>query len=230
MSDFPFRFGDVVQPSLGVVSLSLPTVNGNTLCFYCDIVEENLPLLFGLDFMKQLDVHIDIPKIIMTTEDWFLPLEYKYGHLVVQMIHNIQFTKAELKKLHRHFWYPSVGKLFNSLKRTHPCDTDESVRKLLEEIRDKCETCAQIAPRQLLFQVGSIHEDEIIFTREVSIDLFEVDGSSVLHVIDVGTRFIAAVFLSEGESAEQVWDAFLKFCVLIYAVMPDIMSCDQGSV
>lgn len=99
---------------------------------------------------------------------------------------------------------------------------------MLDEIKNSCEVCAQIAPRQLLFQVGSISEEEIVFNREVIMDLFKLYKASVLHVFDVGTRFSVATFLLEGEDANQVWNAFLRCWVLLYTGMPDIVHVDHG--
>lgn len=60
-------------------------------------------------------------------------------------------------------------------------------------------------------------------------DLFKIDKKSVLHVLDVGTRFSAAAFIDDVEGSKSVRDAFLEFWVLLYAGMPDNVSVDQGS-
>lgn len=61
-------------------------------------------------------------------------------------------------------------------------------------------------------------------------DIFKIDKNSVFIAIDVATRFSAAVFLTEGKVRNQVWNAFLQCWALIYAGLPDIIFCHQGSV
>ncbi len=49
----------------------------------------------------------------------------------------------------------------------------------------------------------------------------------VLHVVDRGTHFSAVMFL-EGESPEDVWNAFVSCWVTVYVAFPNILSHDYG--
>ncbi len=60
-------------------------------------------------------------------------------------------------------------------------------------------------------------------------DIVKVGGQSALHVVDTGTYFGAAKFLSS-ESVESIWNALRQCWVLVYAGQPDVYFADQGSV
>jgi len=68
-----------------------------------------------------------------------------------------------------------------------------------------------------------------VFNKEVRLDLFFLDRRPTLSVVDVGTNFIVARFLT-AESAEVVWNTFLYCWVLLYTGFPSSMLTDQGSI
>ena len=86
-----------------------------------------------------------------------------------------------------------------------------------------------ITSKKLSFQVGSMKEQEVVLSREISVDLFKIENDNVLHIIDIVTHFIAAEFLRNGISSNSVRGAFLKCLVLVYAGKPDVMFWDHGS-
>jgi transposase InsO family protein len=51
----------------------------------------------------------------------------------------------------------------------------------------------------------------------------------LLHVVDVETNFSAATFLSS-ESAQNIWDAFMKCWGSVYIGFQDLFRTDAGSV
>lgn len=70
--------------------------------------------------------------------------------------------------------------------------------------------------------------DEVIFNREVALDLMYIDNKAVLHVVDIDTHFNSAQFL-KGNTVEQVWDAFLTCWSTLYIGHPNKIRVDQGS-
>ena len=119
--------------------------------------------------------------------------------------------------------------MYRLLKRVDPENVAGSTLTALEEIQSKCKPCNMVTRKKLSFQVGRIKEDDLIFNREISMDLFKIEKDYVLDVIDIDTNFSAAEFLKNSMSSNSVWDAFLKFWVLAYAGMPDVMFCDHRS-
>ncbi len=228
-SSFRFKFGDVIHDSNGVMKIILPTPSGHDIEFETDVVEADVPLLLGYDVLCKHGLNINIRESKIEHKDWAFPIVHRSGHLWVQWMAEVHYTKAELLKLHRHFRHPSSEKLFALLKRIKPDDLPKSTLSVLKEIQKSCEPCSRIDRRQVRFQVGSVSAEDIVFNREIALDLMKIGERNVLHVIDIGTHFGAAQVLDNVHTAS-VWDAFMSCWTLIYAGQPDIMFCDQGSV
>ena len=104
-----------------------------------------------------------------------------------------------------------------------------SILAILKEIESKYEPCNTVTRKQILFRVGSTKAQELVFSRETSLYLFRIENDYVLHIIEIETHFSGAEFIRNGVNSNNVRDAFLKFWVLVYAGMPDVMFCDHGS-
>ena len=104
------------------------------------------------------------------------------------------FTKRELVKLHRHFHDPSSAKLYGLVKRAKPNQADESTRKLLQEISRSCETCQTFSPPSQRFRVSLLPSD-VVFNREVAMELMLIDKKALLHDVDLETNFSSVTFL-----------------------------------
>lgn len=71
--------------------------------------------------------------------------------------------------------------------------------------------------------------DGVVFNERISLDLMYLSGDPVLHIVDVGTNFSAARFLTSAD-ALTVWITFLHAWVTIYLGFPHEVLTDQGSV
>jgi hypothetical protein len=138
----------------------------------------------------------------------------------------ILFSVSEITSLHRKLAFPSASKLKGFLHRARPSDMDSSTRKAIDEISRDCEVCKRFGPAPLRVR-SAIPSDNIQFNIKVSIDIFYVDDSPVLHVICRGTRFSATSFLSVKSSAE-VWYT-LAIWVYAYLGPPHELLVDQGT-
>lgn len=74
----------------------------------------------------------------------------------------------------------------------------------------------------------SFPAEKIVFNRLILLDLMYLDGLPVLHVVDNYTLFSAATFLTEEETSEAIWRAYLQCWVTPYVGHPDLMHTDQG--
>jgi hypothetical protein len=68
-----------------------------------------------------------------------------------------------------------------------------------------------------------------LFDQEVRIDLMWIDRNEALHIVDAGTAFIAARFLS-GQDVATVWNFFLEAWTTLYTGHPQSILTDHGSV
>ncbi len=145
------------------------------------------------------------------------------------------FRHVELARLHRHFAHANARKLYNMLHRSQ----GEALRNTMAQIEGiikSCAICAEYGPRPVSFRVREA--DKVMFNHRITLDLVwlpsRVPQSSranrpALHIVDTGTRFNAATFIN-GESASEVWNAFLRCWSTLYTGMPNSMLVDQGSV
>ena len=207
---------------------SIPTPNGNNVTFRCDIVSANIPLLLGLDVMRREGFIINLRDLEIEHNDWSLPMKIRNNHLIISWLSNIYYYKGQIKKLLRHFRHQGAEKLYRLLKRIDPEEVQGNALAALKEIQSKYEPWNTITRKQLLFQVGSIKEEELVFNREISMDLFKIGKDYILHVIDLNTHFSTVEFLRSGISSNSLWDAFLKSWALVYSGMPEVMFCNHG--
>eukprot|EP00171_Calliarthron_tuberculosum_P023580 IDg23580t1 len=166
---------------------------------------------------------------------WQVPTKRKLGHIFLEWGENkIMFTKTELQRLHRAFYHPSDEKLLNLMRRAKPKQAETHDAKLLKEISKKCDTCQKFGPKPNRFQVTLPKEEDLVFGEELSMDLMNIRGNKILHLICTSTRFSAAVFvdLNEadyGQGANGLWEAFLDIWCTVYTGYPARIRADAGS-
>src|SRR5262249_19255990 len=71
-------------------------------------------------------------------------------------------------------------------------------------------------------------KDDCQFNYEVIIDIVQINGRPVLHVIDSATSFQAARFL-ESISARHTWNALCECWIYVYQGPPDFLTHDPGT-
>lgn len=127
--------------------------------------------------------------------DWKIPLVRQHKNLFITCnTRVVLFTRAELKRMQRHFWNPSAKKLLNITPCTGPADTPTETLRTLKEINRSCLTCQRYFKGPIRFQFAFPNE-ECIFNHELASDLVRLDGKSFLHVFDKHTNFSAAIFI-----------------------------------
>ena len=187
-------------------------------------------MLLGLDLLDANKLYANNVdnELCSSALGFKIPITRKFGHMYIEWpTSSVLFTRSELVKLHRQFKHPSAEKLYNLLKRSKVADVDSDTRRLLEEITKSCNTCATFSRPPQRFRV-TIPPDEIVFNKEVALDLMWLEGKAVLHVVDCQTHFNSAAFL-KGQSVEDVWDAFLRCWSSLYTGFPLKLRIDQGS-
>jgi hypothetical protein len=231
-----FKLGSSLAQSIGMIRISIIIPGPSNFIELCvDVVNVDIPLLLGLDF---LDKHHLNPLCVQNqlwcvTEQWSIPIVRKNGHLHLRWNPTsfINFSRSQLDRLHKHFFHPSAGKLWNLLNIAYPSSMCSNTLALLKNISSSCETCIRYSTAPISFQVRM--PDEIVFNKELKLDLMylKVDGKQVstLTIVDAGTTFSGASFLIFS-SSKAVWNAFLKCWTTMYTGFPISMLTDQGSI
>ena len=148
---------------------------------------------------------------------------------------NNPYSKAQLMRIHKHFGHANARKLYDLLRRLLRSPPPNTLTEL-EDIVVACTICAEFSPRPLCFRVR--WADKVLFNHRITMDLMWLPAripaqaratSPCLHIVDTGTRFNAASFLS-GESTSEIWNIFVKIWCSNYIGMPNSMLVDQGAV
>lgn len=138
------------------------------------------------------------------------------------------YTRTELKKLHKQFWHPSAGKMYNLIKRVKPESVNEDTMQTLKDIAKACDTCSVYSKGPHRLRV-TFTKDKCVFNHELALDLVWLEGDPALHVLDTHTHLSAAIFLL-CKSTKDVWNAFLVCWATVFVGYPDLFKVDQDSV
>jgi transposase InsO family protein len=236
-----FSFGSHISVSRGSMTIRISTPGG-VLEFNVDVVDEDIPLLIGVDVLDRFRLQIltvsnELECVgLGSRPGWRLPLERTNGHVLLPFepgIHElvgdnqVLFSTAQLQKLHRQLYHPSATKLFNLLRRARIEDLPADTRSTLDQIVHECGTCQKRAPRPMNFRIRI--PDDVVFNRRVLADIMYIHGKPVLHVIDAGTAFQSARFL-EKVDVTSVWNGFMECWSRLFIGDPEELVTDQGSV
>lgn len=138
--------------------LIIPLPDGQVFYFNVDIVEEDIPLLVGLDVIRKHGSILDFYENTMRSEkyEWILPINFYRGHVFITLTNVTRvYTKNELTRLHRHFFHASAEKLFLLLRQCDLSNTALEVRKLCDEETTACNECREFGARPLWFRVST---------------------------------------------------------------------------
>ena len=116
-----FKFGDEVTDSLGIMKFRFPCPNGGSLDIDMDVINLDVPLLLGLRELRSHRLLVNYLDNTLQSKNlgWTSKLEDKYGHLYWDLLATESFySKAEIERLHRHFFHPSAKNLHDLLNRS----------------------------------------------------------------------------------------------------------------
>lgn len=138
-----------------------------------------------------------------------------------------RFTRSQLKKLHKQFFHPSAEKLFNLLQLARENNTKLETLTVLQDFSNRCDPCQHIKPTPTRFKV-SFGAQNVRFNERVFLDIVTIDSRQVIHILDEGTHFSAALFLLY-ISIKKICSTVIHFCASIYTGLPNRMLVDQGT-
>jgi len=223
-----YLFGGVLTPSIGTVDMRVPLAADLYAAMRVNVVELNVPLLFGLDALDAYALYINSVENTLKCDsrDIVTPLVRKDGHIYLEWGHAIHYTTAELERLHRHFNHPAAERLSALLARAGGPKATPNARAELDRVAAACQVCQRLAKAPSRYRVA-LPADGVTFNRTVYLDLMYLDGRSVLHVVDRDTAFSAAAF-TRAEDVETLWQLYNVIWVHPYVGHPAIIHVDQG--
>ncbi len=140
---------------------------------------------------------------------------------------SIFFTRAQLMKLHGQFAHPTATRLYNILRRAPPEETSAENVGVLDDRTKLCDPCQRIQRGPNRFRV-SFGAEDTRFNEIVVMDVMYLDWKPVLHIVDEGTRFSAARFVSD-VSTKTIWRTFLECWAAVYTGLPHKILVDQAN-
>ena len=245
-----FRFADALFSSLGSVDIPLLTPDRIPPIFITtDVVSADITALLGHDVLDSESLVADtfegrLRKRIKVSDfkksdgkqmsdividAWSVPLSRHLGHIYASFVFSprMYFTRIQLMKLHKKFAHPSAQKLCNLLKSSRPEDATPETLRILEGLAKRCDPCQRIqnAPNRFCVSFGV---ENVRFNERLLIDIMYLEGKAVLHIVDEGTRFSAARFVSD-VSTMTIWKTVITCWATIYTGLPRKILVDQGS-
>lgn len=224
-----YRFGGSRHASIGTLAMRIPLADDFFMQLMVNVVDVNVPLLFGLDILDKFRMYANtvLNRLVCEAYSVTVPLVRKLGHVYYVWEQNVLYTMPELRKLHRHFFHPQPDRLYAVINKAGGEHAKPSTLKQLQDVSRNCDLCQRLAKDPSRFRVA-LPPGDIVFNRTVLLDIMYLDGKPLLHVVDKDTLFSAATFLSNGESTEDVWRAYVRCWVTPYIGYSDFMHTDQG--
>ncbi len=147
----------MTHESLGRTVIRMPIYeHGNFLKYETEVVDVDLPALFGLYNMKKHQWYVDeVTDEFCTYLDPSLKVKLilKIVHLYLEWPSNlILYTRSDLIKIHRRFAHPTPEKLAALLKLAAPQYFEKCMKKLLEDISRRCKACQHMESRPYTFR------------------------------------------------------------------------------
>ena len=242
-SDARFRFGngEVLKSKFNV---KLPCrLAGKTVEIATDVVDSDIPLLLSKSSMKKSNTVLNFVndsvsifgknlKLKCTSSGhYYIPLSRLSGvdniNFVLIATQDISASSMDGKrkiaiKLHRQFSHPSSDKLIGLVKDAGI--KDKEFISVLQEVSLKCDLCnryKKAPPRPVVgFSLAKR------FNETVSLDLKEIDGTRILHLIDNFTRFSVAGRVKSKDSSEIISVIFKLW--IAYFGPPSYFLSDNG--
>ena len=243
-SDTSFKFGSGTVRSLKKVTIPA-VLAGEKIKIKTDVVECDIPLLFGKPSMIKARVKIDFEKNCANILGKYVKLECTpSGHYCLPIFDIEQcksqmqqvflservdrvgeYTVKEITKLHKQFGHPSSKRLIELLKSAGMNNVD--CFKIVERVSDDCDICTKYkrTPSRPVVSLPLAKE----FNETIAIDLKEWENGKVyfLHVIDVATRFSRSAVIYSKEK-RVIIDKIIEIWMGTGLGAPEKILCDNG--
>ena len=232
-----FIFGKTVTETQYRYKLRVPLSHSTYVEAQVAVVSLEIPFLIGLEVLVHYGLNMDFFKMSLRYQHTEIetPITIFDKHAYIHAMacdatakgDMILFNKAELRKLHLHFFHPTPTQLYQLIRRTRPNEVDVDRQRLLADISSECEQCQEWHSGPLRFRV-KLPNDSITFNSDVAMDLVWLEGKPVLHIVCLQTRFQNACFL-QSKASSAVWQALIEVWTSVYSGFPATLHLDQES-
>ena len=239
-----FRFGDgETYPSLH--TKTIPIYTGNQRSFLdVEVIDCEIPLLLSNSSLKRAHAHLDFGSDEINFLGENIPMKIsKSGHYYIQLSRepvynlpstqrimfttpinseNVEESRKFISKLHRQFAHPHSSRLKKLILDSGV--TDKNIMDLVDDISDKCDICKRYKkplPRPIVAFPAATS-----FCEVVAMDLKDILGFSVLHMIDHATRYSSACVIPNKQK-ETIVKAVLQHWVRLFG-SPKYFLFDNG--
>lgn len=239
-----FRFGDG-QTYKSIKTATIPIHTGTQKALLdIEVVKCNIPLLLSNNSLKKANANLDFGSEQINFMGEEIPIKIsKSGHYYIKLsrepttqttdIKRIFFTspinpedledsRNKIKKLHKQFAHPHPKRLKKLISDSGV--TDKNVMDIVQEVTDKCEICRKFKkplPRPVVaFPTATS------FCEVVAMDLKDILGVTVLHMIDHATRYSSACTVPN-KKKETIVRAILQNWIRLFG-SPDYFLSDNG--
>lgn len=238
-----FRFGDGVEvKSAQMVHLPV-SLSGTPVVIRSCLVDNDIPLLLSRKSMEDADMVLQFKGArVLLFGKWVNLEKSSNGHLMLPLTDMLWHDQASVVlhtaaagvlsdddiekkalKLHRQFAHCAKEPLLRMLRRSKNF-CDPRLMKSVEKVVDSCEYCARFRKTPLAPVVTSYMSD--VFNDKVAMDLKDVDGTLLLHLIDTATRYSAAVII-KSKHAPVIVDCIFRMWIAYFGT-PNMFLSDNG--
>ena len=239
-----FKFGDRNKLN-SLYKVILPCVIADIeVSIITDVVDSDIPLLLSKDAMKRAGTCLNfeddtvtmlkkkIPLSCTPSGHYYIPItkplpdkhKFKYIHFSKENSSKNMAEKIKIAtKLNRQFSHPSCKKICDLVKNAGV--TDPEFIRILQTLTSSCEVCIhyrKTEPKPFVgFTSGSY------FNENVAMDIKEISGNKVLHLVDHATRYSVGVRISSKESSDIISAIFKHW--ITYFGTPEAILTDNGN-
>ena len=221
---------------------SIPAVvAGKEVTIRTGVVDSDIPLLLSRKAMKTAGVKMDLESDtamifgkdvalnLTTSGHYCIPID-RAENISVSEVFSVAIGEMDSKdryktllKLHGQFAHPPVAKL-KALLQDAGRWKDE-FQELLEDIGKACDLCKRYmkTPPRLAVALPMASR----FNEKVAMDLKQLNGQWILHIIDMWSRYTVSVFIPRKRSSDVI-NALMERWIAVFGVMESIMSDNGG--
>lgn len=220
----------------------LPAViAGKEVFIRTDVVDSDIPLLLSRRAMKTAGVKMDLESDtamifgkdvalnLTTSGHYCIPID-RAEKILAEEVFSVKLGEMKsqeryntLLKLHRQFAHPPLKKLKALMQDAG--QWEEDFQGMLEDIGKTCNLCKRYMKTPPRPAVGLPMASR--FNEKVAMDLKQLNGQWILHIIDMWSRYTVSIFITRKRSSDVI-NALMQGWIAVFGVMEAILTDNGG--
>ena len=220
----------------------LPAViAGKEVFIRTDVVDSDIPLLLSRRAMKTAGVKMDLESDtamifgkdvalnLTTSGHYCIPID-RAEKILAEEVFSVKLGEMKsqeryntLLKLHRQFAHPPLKKLKALMQDAG--QWEEDFQGMLEDIGKTCNLCKRYMKTPPRPAVGLPMASR--FNEKVAMDLKQLNGQWILHIIDMWSRYTVSIFITRKRSNDVI-NALMQGWIAVFGVMEAILTDNGG--